>query len=222
MDESHLVQRFSTLIEAAGFTSVACVRWSASGVLSSDRVLVNTRPQIWLDEYTAANFMAVDPVLSEVAVALQPFAWSDVARRRKLDAREERVLQHAAAHGMHDGFVVPVFGVGGNTSLVNLAGRECDLSEVTRASLTAASLYFVNQLAALRHRHERTSVKLSRREIEIMRWIAAGKSDWQVGQILEISAKTVNYHVERVKRKLGVASRTQAVIAALGRPPAKL
>ena len=55
---------------------------------------------------------------------------------------------------------------------------------------------------------------LTRREIEVLAWIAQGKSDWQVGQILMISRKTVNYHVERVKQKLGVATRMQAALYA--------
>jgi len=66
---------------------------------------------------------------------------------------------------------------------------------------------------------------LSLRQIEILSWIAAGKTDWQVGQILMISAKTVNYHVERAKRSLQVATRTQALLKAhtygyLALPPA--
>lgn len=39
------------------------------------------------------------------------------------------------------------------------------------------------------------------REIEILHWIARGKSDWEIGEILQISAKTVNFHVENSKRK---------------------
>jgi DNA-binding CsgD family transcriptional regulator len=56
---------------------------------------------------------------------------------------------------------------------------------------------------------------LTQREREILAWIAEGKSDWQIGQILNISSKTVNYHVENAKRKFAVATRIQAVIAAL-------
>lgn len=52
------------------------------------------------------------------------------------------------------------------------------------------------------------------RELEVIRWIAKGKSDWEIGEILFISRKTVNYHVERAKRKLRVATRTQAVLVA--------
>jgi DNA-binding CsgD family transcriptional regulator len=48
-----------------------------------------------------------------------------------------------------------------------------------------------------------------------LEWIATGKSDWQIGQILDISNKTVNYHAENLKRKYGVATRIQVVVAAL-------
>lgn len=57
--------------------------------------------------------------------------------------------------------------------------------------------------------------RITRREREVLGWIAAGKSDWEIGRILNISAKTVNYHVEKAKRKFGVATRIQAVVLAM-------
>lgn len=50
------------------------------------------------------------------------------------------------------------------------------------------------------------------RQAECLYWISEGKSDWEVGQILKISHKTVNYHVEQAKANLGVATRIQAVV----------
>ena len=58
-------------------------------------------------------------------------------------------------------------------------------------------------------------LRVTARESEILAWVAAGKSDWAIGCILKISGKTVNFHVENAKRKLGVGTRIQAVIAAL-------
>lgn len=58
---------------------------------------------------------------------------------------------------------------------------------------------------------------LTRREIEVLSWIALGKTDWQIAQILLVSPKTVNYHVERAKRKLEVVTRSQAVVIAHSR-----
>ena len=56
---------------------------------------------------------------------------------------------------------------------------------------------------------------ITARESEILAWVAAGKSDWAIGRILNISGKTVNFHVENAKRKLGAGTRLQAVIAAM-------
>ena len=56
---------------------------------------------------------------------------------------------------------------------------------------------------------------LTPRETQILEWIASGKSDWQIGKILAISKKTVNYHAENLKRKFGVSTRIQVVVAAM-------
>lgn len=56
---------------------------------------------------------------------------------------------------------------------------------------------------------------LTEREAEIINWIASGKSDWEISRILGVSAKTVNFHVENVKRKYGVPTRVQAIVSAL-------
>lgn len=58
-------------------------------------------------------------------------------------------------------------------------------------------------------------VDFTTRETEVLKWIATGKSDWQIGQILNISDKTVNFHVENMKRKCGVATRIQVVVLAV-------
>jgi LuxR family transcriptional regulator, quorum-sensing system regulator BjaR1 len=58
--------------------------------------------------------------------------------------------------------------------------------------------------------------RLTPREREIISWVALGKPDWQIGRILMISPKTVNYHVETAKRKLGATTRGQAVAIAAG------
>ena len=57
--------------------------------------------------------------------------------------------------------------------------------------------------------------RMTARESEVLGWVAAGKSDWAIGQILHISGKTVNFHVENAKRKLGVGTRLQAVLEAV-------
>jgi DNA-binding CsgD family transcriptional regulator len=54
--------------------------------------------------------------------------------------------------------------------------------------------------------------QLTARETEVLRWVAAGKSDAQIGAILRISARTVQKHLQNIYDKLGVESRTAAAM----------
>lgn len=56
---------------------------------------------------------------------------------------------------------------------------------------------------------------LTRREADVLRWVAEGKTNAEVGIILGISALTVKKHLENVYDKFGVENRTSAVIIAL-------
>lgn len=55
------------------------------------------------------------------------------------------------------------------------------------------------------------STELSAREAEILRWIALGKTNPEIGSILNISSFTVKNHVQRILKKLDVTNRTHAV-----------
>ena len=61
----------------------------------------------------------------------------------------------------------------------------------------------------------RSRLKLTQREAEVLLWIARGKSNKEIGEILELSPRTVNKHLELVYRKLCVDNRTAAAALAL-------
>lgn len=60
----------------------------------------------------------------------------------------------------------------------------------------------------------RDLVVLSRRQLECLRWAEAGKSARDTGQILGISQRTVEKHLEQAYAVLGVRTRIQAVVQA--------
>jgi DNA-binding CsgD family transcriptional regulator len=61
----------------------------------------------------------------------------------------------------------------------------------------------------------KTSFGLTAREAEILMWISRGKTNKEVGLILNTSPRTVNKHLEHVFEKLGVPTRTAAVVKVL-------
>jgi DNA-binding CsgD family transcriptional regulator len=59
---------------------------------------------------------------------------------------------------------------------------------------------------------------LNDREIEALTWVARGKTSIQIAEILELSKRTVDFHLNNARVKLGASTRTQAAIkAAVGR-----
>lgn len=61
----------------------------------------------------------------------------------------------------------------------------------------------------------KTSFGLTAREAEILMWISRGKTNKEIGLILETSPRTVNKHLEHIFEKLGVPTRTAAVTKVL-------
>ena len=53
---------------------------------------------------------------------------------------------------------------------------------------------------------------LTQREIEVIHWIALGKTMWESALILGISLNTVRVHLANVRAKLGAANTTQAIV----------
>lgn len=60
--------------------------------------------------------------------------------------------------------------------------------------------------------------RLTRREIQCLKWAAAGKTDAEIAELVRISAPTVRFHLKNAAEKLSVVGRSQAVreAAALG------
>ena len=56
---------------------------------------------------------------------------------------------------------------------------------------------------------------LTPRELEVLTWVARGKSAWEIGTILKISKRTVDEHAATAVRKLGAVSRVHAVALAV-------
>ena len=56
---------------------------------------------------------------------------------------------------------------------------------------------------------------LSRRELEVLQWLASGVSDREIGRRLYITESTVRRHVHNIFGKLNVRNRTQAALRAI-------
>ena len=67
---------------------------------------------------------------------------------------------------------------------------------------------------ALRNDTWPNPVDLSEREVETLTWAARGKTSAEIARILDLTKRTVDFHIDNARTKLGAATRTEAVIKA--------
>ena len=62
------------------------------------------------------------------------------------------------------------------------------------------------------------TVALNEREVEVLTWSARGKTSAEIAKILGLTKRTIDFHIDNAREKLGAATRTEAVLkAATGR-----
>jgi NarL family two-component system response regulator LiaR len=98
--------------------------------------------------------------------------------------------------------------------------KDTQADELCRAiKAAAAGQVQLSPQAAARLLHEvqvpQSPEKLTERETEVLRLLAAGQSNKEIGATLVIGEKTVKTHVSNILSKLGVSSRTQAALYAV-------
>lgn len=61
-----------------------------------------------------------------------------------------------------------------------------------------------------------TAITLTKREQQVLHWVAQGKSSWEIGHIIQCQECTVNFHCRNIMLKLDVNTRGHALIKAVG------
>jgi LuxR family quorum sensing-dependent transcriptional regulator len=178
-----------------------------------DLMLVQVAPPAWPELYSSRQFIKTDPVIERLRGAVMPFAWhvSDFDETAPAAGRE--VMERRADLGITGGFCVPVARRQG-LAFVLMSGERPQLDSHSKPLLHLVAIYAFDRIRDL-IKPSKPGVAITAREREVLTWIAAGKSAWEIGEILSIAKRTVDEHAQTVARKLGAVNRTQAVAIAL-------
>jgi LuxR family transcriptional regulator, quorum-sensing system regulator BjaR1 len=205
-------------LEWYGFSCVTCFSIPGPGAKLKDGILLNSRPAEYVERYAEKNYVIRDPVVKELRRNMNPYSWGDVRDGRDLKKSERDIIDEARDFGARDGFIVPIVSLSGSVSLFCPCGLDPDLSSRARAALEMIGIYSHHALTRALVRKQREEVvhtPLTPREREILQWVAVGKTDEEIADILSIGTTTVTSHVENAKQKLDAFRRTYAVVQAI-------
>jgi LuxR family quorum sensing-dependent transcriptional regulator len=185
-----------------------------------DHVLLCDWPVEWLERYVARNYVDHDPVVSRMKQLQAPFQWRDATEEIKVDRGGEVVMGDAGEFKLKDGLAFPLVTLEGQIVMVSLGGEQIEMSGMEFGMISLVATYAVGRaMQLLSGAADRTvdHIELTPRERECLRWAAAGKSEWEISQILGISEHTSEKHLLNAKFKLGAVNRVQAVAEAIRR-----
>ena len=183
---------------------------------SESPILHNTMNVKWIEHYLGQDYAPNDPVVRNVASRNLPFRWSELPLETKL----QRQLMHEAQDvGMREGIAVPIHGVNQDLFFVSLvtdipdamAGISLPHLRLMTVQLQSSYLRLANNIA----RQAAQMPLLTPREKDCLSFCAMGKTSWEIGQILGITEKTVDFHLANAALKLDANSRILAVVKAL-------
>lgn len=175
-------------------------------------------PLEWLNRYVAHNYIEHDPVVAHMKHRPGPFFWRDAARKVPPTRNALAVMGDAGEYNLRDGLALPLATLEGTPVLISLGGERTEMSPLEFQIVSLVAVYALGAAMMLRMGHKKVeTVALTARERECLRWAAAGKSEWEISQILGISEHTSEKHLLHAKTKLGAVNRTQAVAEAIRR-----
>jgi LuxR family quorum-sensing system transcriptional regulator CciR len=204
-----------------GFDYFAIVHHVLFGRPEDEHVRLTNYPLEWIGILREMAKLP-DPVVRAAERMSSGFKWDQLDSLLSVTPAEAEYMRAAARHGICQGYTVPNH-VPGETF------GSCSFSVGDGQAFPEASISAAQALGSFAFEAARKLVRqrpgdiyfqpapLSERQRECLLFVARGKSDSVIADLLAIRPKTVNEHIEAAKRRYSVATRSQLLVRALFR-----
>ncbi|HLL29550.1 MAG TPA: LuxR family transcriptional regulator [Allosphingosinicella sp.] len=216
-----LASHIESAIHQLGFDYFAIVHHVLFGRPEDEHVRLTNYPLEWVG-FVRELPKLTDPVVRAAERAASGFKWDQLDSLLNVTPAEAEYMREAARRGICHGYTVPNHVPGetfGSCSFSIQGGKPFPEASVSAAQ-ALGSFAFEAARKLLRQRPGQIYLQpapLSDRQRECLLFVARGKSDSVIADLLAIRPKTVNEHIEAAKRRYSVATRSQLLVRALFR-----
>ncbi len=172
-------------------------------------------PNEWVVRYLERRYEYSDPVHIKVVQTKSPFLWNTLEPEGYLNHKPRRIFLERGEFGLKDGCTFPILDTNGYTAVISFVARRLEDDPRLFPAMQLISHYFHGKYKELCGDNIYPVPNLSPRERECLTWAAAGKTEFEIGEILSISAATVHTHMDHARQKLGVGTTIQAIVEAM-------
>ena len=179
-------------------------------------VRMDNYPRSWVRDLVGSGLVMDDPVHLASRHSSSGFCWRDAHRLVPLGARHRAIFERSRRHGLGPGFTVPANVPGepsASCSFAVRAGRKLPLERLQCAELVGA--HALREARRFRSCDPAVRPRLSPRQVQCLRLVAMGKTDWEIARILGLSVETAHQYVKSARAAYETVSRTQLVVLGL-------
>ncbi|MBV8665593.1 MAG: LuxR family transcriptional regulator [Burkholderiaceae bacterium] len=173
----------------------------------------------WRQTYDEQKMHYVDPTVAHCLNSSLPIVWQPSIFKSQ---QENEFYEQARSYWLRSGICIPIHGATGEFGVMSFVSSEADHLAIAGDAQSLGKLTLMRDYAqesAIQFLAKADvgldDVHLTKREYELLKWLALGKTAWEISKILICSESNVNFHVKNIKRKLRVGSRQQAVVKAI-------
>ncbi|HWT64092.1 MAG TPA: LuxR family transcriptional regulator [Ochrobactrum sp.] len=212
----HSFEHVRSYAEALGFQYASYIMCVPSLNSVARWVRYESLPAEWQKHYTEHKYAEIDPVIRRGINSIEPLIWTN-----RLFAEAPQMWLDAQKFGLKTGISQPCWAAQGVFGILTFLREKPPLSEGEVSMLRRQMQIVTNLLHLAMYEHLDVpsincvaEVNLTAREREILRWTSEGKTAEIIGTILNISTRTVNFHISNVLIKLVAVNKVQAVAKA--------
>jgi DNA-binding CsgD family transcriptional regulator len=215
--EVELNHALMVFAQAMGFNQYRFALMVPQSLTRPKAIIFSRCNEAWVNRYGKENMLSRDPVIYLAMQRLLPIYWQDLHLEPILPDGALALMAEAKACGLHDGVSFPFRGAGGESGILSFITEDDGLDiKMVSPILRWVTDYIFNAGIRVVSSTERTPA-LSAREVECLFWASEGKTAEEMGEILSLSARTVNYHIREAVQKTNSVNRYQAIAkAAMG------
>ena len=175
-----------------------------------DEIGRSTWPEEFLKNWIDNNYVINDPVSRRALTSRDPINWNEA--RKTASKTGAQILGEASEFGLKDGMTVPVHLPKLPPGGVAFSGSYCDMSPDEIAEIQLVCTHGYSRLMQLSEFSELVKAPLlTDRECDILHYVAAGKTNWEIAKIYNLSEYSVKDHMKNISVKFNAANRTHAV-----------
>lgn len=212
----NLANRIGVLLPVDGIAAVVA-EMGADGHVHKNHVINISYPAQWIDIYERRRYADVDPVVQKHFTTFGLQKWSETFAAATSETHRS-FLEEARRFGLVSGITAGIHDVGNmRASLFSFCGGEIE-DNPRHLIILKYIIPHLHQMILKSARCDQSArAEISTREKDVLRWVKYGKTNWEIGQILMISERTVKFHLKNLGTKFNAHGRSHIVAVALSK-----